>query len=233
MEKYGFSYWVDIFMLCIEIFFSRLFLLDRERFGLLVTLGQGVSAAQLKFKNEDMEHLACPSGHVPVSISTLNIERMMKLHRMWKAGAPAEISADRGRTAGTGPGTKRILASTHSNVSPWRVMDTQMDTTMWCPETVIVEQVCLSRLVEYILSKLMFYSWWGQAHLDRCEPNSIWGHNIQARPDSLRVRCDGPHVQVSWRGRQHIPQVCRPSQWIYESSGRFHNHLLAFSHLRY
>ena len=105
-------------MLCIEIFFSRLFLLDRERFGLLVTLGQGVSAAQLKFKNEDMEHLACPSGNVPVSISTLNIERMMKLHRMWKAGAPAEISADRGRTAGTGPGTKRILLARHSNVSP-------------------------------------------------------------------------------------------------------------------
>ena len=104
--------------LLIRDFFSRLFPLDREMCGLWVTLGQEVPAAQLKFKNEDMEHLACPSGHVPVSISTLNIERMMKLHRMWKAGAPAEISADRGRTAGTGPGTKRILASTHSNVSP-------------------------------------------------------------------------------------------------------------------
>ena len=81
----------------------------------------------------------------------------------------------------------------------------------------------ISRLC-YLMSKLLFYSWWGQAHLDRCEPNSIWGHNIQARPDSLRVRCDGPHVQVSWRGRQHIPQVCLLSvDWtsVHPSSPRF------------
>ena len=102
------AFLIELIYLCLCYFFSRLFLLDRERFGLWVTLGQEVPAAQLKFKNEDMERLACPSGDVPVSMSTLNIERMRRLHRMWKAGATAEISADRGRTAGTGP---LILAS--------------------------------------------------------------------------------------------------------------------------
>ena len=104
------AFLIELIYLCLCYFFSRLFLLDRERFGLWVTLGQEVPAAQLKFKNEDMERLAWPRQcpNVPVSMSTLNIERMRRLHRMWQAGATAKISADRGRTAGTGPG---ILAS--------------------------------------------------------------------------------------------------------------------------
>ena len=74
-------------------------------------------------------------------MSTLNLERMLRLHWMWPAGAPAAISADRGRAAQPGPGTTRMLDSGHSSVSPWRGMDTLHMTPMWCPEAVIVKQV--------------------------------------------------------------------------------------------
>ena len=59
---------------------------------------------------------------------------------MWQAGAPAVRSADRRRVAKPGSGTIRMLASGHSGVSPWRVMDTQIMTPMWCLEAVIVKK---------------------------------------------------------------------------------------------
>ena len=56
--------------------------------------------------------------HVLESMSTLNLERMLRIHEMWPAGAPAVSSADRGRVALPGPGTTRMLDSGHSGVSP-------------------------------------------------------------------------------------------------------------------
>ena len=44
-------------------------------------------------------------------MSTLNLERMLRIHKMWQAGAPAVSSADRGGGAQPGPGTPRMLDS--------------------------------------------------------------------------------------------------------------------------
>ena len=59
---------------------------------------------------------------------------------MWPAGAPAASSADRGKTAHTGPGTLSMLASGPTTVWSVQVTNTQIVMTILCLVPGIVGQ---------------------------------------------------------------------------------------------
>ena len=127
-------------------------------------------------------------------MSTLNLERMLRLHWMWQAGAPAVSSADRGRAAQPGPGTMRMLDRGHSSVSPWRGMDTLHMTPMWCPEAVIVKQVHSNHARLDIIDLHGCASWSRELHF--WSISGLWSicGNLKIMQSLIHNPCDRKYI---------------------------------------
>ena len=76
---------------------------------------------------------------VPLTESMLD-RRTKRRRRAWQAGRPAVSSADRGKTAPTGPGTLSMLASGPTTVWSVQVTNTQIVMTILCLVPGIVGQ---------------------------------------------------------------------------------------------